>query len=182
MARRSARIWMHNGFLNMGGSDKMSKSLGNIRTVPELLAEGWSGEVLRLALLSAHYRQPLEWTESLLEQMKTLLNRWQGRSAAPGHGARGGGGGARPMTSTRPRVFEVLSRLDGPELGAALALIGVSPVRAAESDPAIDALVAARTAARAAKNWAESDRIRDELAAQGIVLEDGPGGTTWRRG
>ena len=81
-----------------------------------------------------------------------------------------------------PRVFEVLSRLDGPELGAALALLGVSPVRAAESDPAIDALVAARTAARAAKNWAESDRIRDALAAEGIVLEDGPGGTTWRRG
>ena len=60
----------------------------------ELLAEGWSGEVLRLALLSAHYRQPLEWTESLLEQMKTLLNRWQGRSAAPGAGAGRGGGSA----------------------------------------------------------------------------------------
>ena len=175
-----ARIWMHNGFLNMGGSDKMSKSLGNIRTVPELLAEGWSGEVLRLALLSAHYRQPLEWTESLLEQMKTLLNRWQGRSAAPGVVPDEVVAALADDLNT-PRVFEVLSRLDGPELGAALALIGISPVRAAESDPAIDALVADRTAARKAKNWAESDRIRDELAAQGVVLEDGPGGTTWRR-
>jgi cysteinyl-tRNA synthetase len=176
-----ARIWMHNGFLNMGGSDKMSKSLGNIRTVPELLAEGWSGDVLRLGLLSAHYRQPLEWTGSLLEQMKTLLTRWQGRSAAPGEVPAEVVEALSDDLNT-PRVFEVLSRLDGPELGAALALIGVSPTRAAESDPAIDALVAARTAARAARNWAESDRLRDELAAQGIVLEDGPAGTTWRRG
>jgi cysteinyl-tRNA synthetase len=176
-----ARIWMHNGFLNMGGSDKMSKSLGNIRTVPELLAEGWSGDVLRLALLSAQYRQPLEWTGSLLEQMKTLLTRWQGRSAAPGQVPAEVVEALADDLNT-PRVFEVLSRLDGPDLGAALALIGVSPTRAAENDPAIDALVAARTAARAAKNWAESDRLRDELAAQGIVLEDGAAGTTWRRG
>lgn len=176
-----ARIWMHNGFLNMGGSDKMSKSLGNIRTVPDLLAEGWSGDVLRLALLSAHYRQPLEWTESLLEQTKTLLTRWQGRSAAPGEVPDEVVAALADDLNT-PRVFEVLSRLEGPKLGAALALIGVSPVRAAESDPAIDTLVAARTAARAAKNWAESDRIRDALAAEGVVLEDGPGGTTWRRG
>jgi cysteinyl-tRNA synthetase len=176
-----ARIWMHNGFLNMGTAEKMSKSLGNIRTVPELLAEGWSGDVLRLALLSAQYRQPLEWTESLLEQMKTLLNRWQGRSAAPGTVPDEVVAALADDLNT-PRVFEVLSRLDGPDLGAALALLGVSPVRAAESDPAIDALVAARTAARAAKNWAESDRIRDALAAEGIVLEDGPGGTSWRRG
>ena len=176
-----ARIWMHNGFLNMGTAEKMSKSLGNIRTVPELLAEGWSGDVLRLGLLSAHYRQPLEWTESLLEQMKTLLARWQGRSAAPGTVPDEVVAALADDLNT-PRVFEVLSRLDGPELGAALALLGVSPTRAAESDPAIDALVAARTAARAAKNWAESDRIRDALAAKGIVLEDGPGGTTWRRG
>jgi cysteinyl-tRNA synthetase len=176
-----ARIWMHNGFLNMGGTDKMSKSLGNIRTIPELLAEGWSGEVLRLALLSAHYRQPLEWTESLLEQMKTLLMRWQGRSAASGVVPDAVVAALADDLNT-PRLFEVLARLEGPELGAALALLGVSPVRAAENDPAIDALVAARTAARAARNWAESDRIRDELVAAGIVLEDGPAGTTWRRG
>ena len=149
--------------------------------MPELLAEGWSGDVLRLALLSAQYRQPLEWTGSLLEQMKTLLTRWQGRSAAPGQVPAEVVEALSDDLNT-PRVFEVLSRLEGPELGAALALLGVSPVRATESDPAIDALVAARTAARAARTWADSDRIRDALAADGIVLEDGPGGTSWRRG
>ncbi|WP_306251729.1 cysteine--tRNA ligase [Parvularcula sp. IMCC14364] len=69
-----ARYWLHNGFLNMG-KDKMSKSLGNIVTPHELL-ETWQGEVLRFALLSAHYRQPLEWTDTLLEQSKRQLDRF----------------------------------------------------------------------------------------------------------
>ena len=73
-----ARVWMHNGFLSMGDT-KMSKSLGNVVTVGELLAQGWSGEVLRLALLSAHYRQPLVWSEELRQQ---LLFRWR-QSIAP---------------------------------------------------------------------------------------------------
>ena len=70
-----ARVWMHNGFLNMGGGDKMSKSLGNVVTVADLLAAGWSGEVIRLALLSAHYRQPLVWSEELLHQTRARLDR-----------------------------------------------------------------------------------------------------------
>jgi cysteinyl-tRNA synthetase len=70
-----ARVWMHNGFLSMG-AEKMSKSLGNVVTARELLDAGWDGEVIRLALLSAHYRQPLEWTETLLEQSKARLDRW----------------------------------------------------------------------------------------------------------
>ncbi|MEY2882654.1 MAG: cysteine--tRNA ligase, partial [Pseudomonadota bacterium] len=73
-----AEIWMHNGFLNMGTAEKMSKSLGNIQTIPELLAAGWHGEVLRLALLSAHYRQPLEWTEELLRNCKERLDYFYG--------------------------------------------------------------------------------------------------------
>ncbi|MGL6042410.1 MAG: cysteine--tRNA ligase, partial [Sandaracinobacteroides sp.] len=75
-----ARIWMHNGFLQMGET-KMSKSLGNIVTPGELLAAGWHGEVLRLALLSAHYRQPLQWTDALLEQSKATLDRLYRRKA-----------------------------------------------------------------------------------------------------
>jgi cysteinyl-tRNA synthetase len=69
-----ARYWVHNGFVDMG-AEKMSKSLGNIVTPAELLAEGWSGDVLRLALLSAHYRSPLPWTEELLRSTKQRLDK-----------------------------------------------------------------------------------------------------------
>jgi cysteinyl-tRNA synthetase len=72
-----ARFWVHNGFVDMG-AEKMSKSLGNIITPAELLAQGHKGETLRLALLSAHYRQPLSWTEEVLAQSKAILNKWYG--------------------------------------------------------------------------------------------------------
>src|SRR3546814_788388 len=65
-----ARFWLHNGFLSMAGAEKMSKSLGNVVTVAELLEQGHKGETLRLALLSAHYRQPLEWSPQLIAQSK----------------------------------------------------------------------------------------------------------------
>uniref|UniRef100_UPI0013DAD195 cysteine--tRNA ligase n=1 Tax=Sandarakinorhabdus rubra TaxID=2672568 RepID=UPI0013DAD195 len=71
-----ANIWMHNGFLNFGGGEKMSKSLGNVQSVADLTADGWSGDELRLALLSAQYRQPLTWDESLLAQVRARLDRW----------------------------------------------------------------------------------------------------------
>ena len=70
-----ARYWVHNGFLSMAGGDKMSKSLGNVVTPAELLAAGHKGEVLRFALLSAHYRQPLEWSDALIAQSKATLDR-----------------------------------------------------------------------------------------------------------
>jgi cysteinyl-tRNA synthetase len=70
-----ARHWVHNGFLSMAGTEKMSKSLGNVVLVNELLAQGHRGETLRLALLSAHYRQPLEWSDSLVAQTKATLDR-----------------------------------------------------------------------------------------------------------
>ena len=182
-----ARVWMHNGFLSMG-KDKMSKSLGNVALIDELLAAGWSGEVLRLALLSAHYRQPLEWTDGLLDQTKATLDRWQGflrRSPAP-------------ATEVPERVFAALADdLNTPDAVAAIARLSrlddVGGMRAAmgllgllepvsDGDAVIDAAVAARTAARARKDFAESDRIRDDLLAQGIALEDSAAGTTWRRG
>src|SRR5690606_30264478 len=71
-----ARYWVHNGFLSMAGGEKMSKSLGNVVTVADLLEQGHRGEVLRLALLSAHYRQPLEWSDTLIAQSKATLDRW----------------------------------------------------------------------------------------------------------
>lgn len=181
-----ANYWVHNGFLNMGDT-KMSKSVGNIVSVADLLAEGWDGAVLRLALLSAHYRQPLAWTGDLLDATKALLERWR-RVAGdvwddrlpPHHSVVE----ALADDVNTPRVFAALSALandgDAAALSASLAFIGIGPAAVAV-DPHIDALVAARTAARARRDFAESDRLRDVLAAQGVILEDGTSGTTWRR-
>jgi len=181
-----ARVWMHNGFLSMG-NEKMSKSLGNVTLVGDLLAAGHRPEVLRLALLSAHYRQPLEWTDGLLEQTKATLDRWQGflrRSDTPAGAVPERFLGALADDLNTPEAVAAIARLsrldDVAGMRAAMGMMGLL-AEETTGEPEIDALVAARIAARARKDFAESDRIRDELTAQGIVLEDGPEGTTWRR-
>ena len=198
---RLANVWMHNGFLNFGGGEKMSKSLGNVQSVGDLTDAGWTGDELRLALLSAHYRQPLTWDEALLLQMRARLEKWLRKLGDVPRGLRppppAAVVDALSDDLNTPAALAAIAGVEGDReaLLGALAFLGLpslssersrSAADAHGSDDAdsarIDALVAQRTAARKARDWAESDRIRDALAAEGVLLEDGPGGTLWRRG
>jgi cysteinyl-tRNA synthetase len=202
-----ARYWLHNGFLSMN-SEKMSKSLGNIKTVNELLKHH-RGETLRLALLSAHYRQPLDWTDALLDQSKAVLDRLYNALRRmkddrddPQVDIPAGVLAAIADDLNTPQALAELSALateankaemhDWPRLraelkaaGLLLGLLQQDPdewARGDEGDAArIDALVQARTDARKAKDFAEADRIRKALAAEGVEIMDGPDGSTWRK-
>ena len=181
-----ARYWVHNGFVDMG-AEKMSKSLGNVVT-PEALLQSYKGEVLRLALLSAHYRQPLPWTEALIAQAKATLDGLYRKVGECG------------ATTVDPGVVEALAddlntplalsrlgQIDDPGvLKASAKLLGLLTESAeawfrGAGDVRIDGLIAERDAAKKARDFATADRIRDELKAEGVLLEDGPSGTTWRR-
>jgi cysteinyl-tRNA synthetase len=187
-----AKIWMHNGFLQVEG-EKMAKSLGNFITIRELLAD-WPGEVVRLAMLQAHYRQPIDWTLRRVEEARRTIAEWaQHDWDAPGSVPDAVIEALADDLNT-PKVLAELHRLhhDGRagKLAASLRLLGLVDARRAGSvflqrrGPAIDAgevekLIAARNVARKLKNFAEADRIRDELAAMGVALKDAKDGTTW---
>jgi cysteinyl-tRNA synthetase len=183
-----ARYWLHNGFLSMAGAEKMSKSLGNVVTVGELLEQGHRGETLRLALLSAHYRQPLEWSRALVAQSKATLDRLYRSAGAAGPGEVDAA--VLDAVSDDLNTPLALSRLtaiaDPASLRASANLLGLlahTPEAwfQGEGDSRIDTLVAARSEAKRNRDFAQADRIRAELAGEGVLLEDGPQGTTWRR-
>ncbi|MEX2644090.1 MAG: cysteine--tRNA ligase [Acetobacterales bacterium] len=185
-----AKYWMHNGYLVVEG-EKMSKSLGNFFTVRDLLDEV-PGEAVRFYLLKTHYRKPLDFRKEGLRQAKAELD---GLYRAAGEAAPSD----VPAAVTEalcddlntPAAVAALHSLDDPAAlkaaGALLGLLGQPSADwfrgdASDADAArIEGLIRARADARANRAFAEADRIRDELAAEGIILEDTAGATTWRR-
>ena len=185
-----ANVWMHNGFLQVEGQ-KMSKSLGNFITINELLrtdkfgGRKWPGEVLRLAMLMTHYRQPIDFSVKRLEEAEAKAARWRNLFSEAGEGGDASEiGGVVEALADDLNTWDAIGALDklasarnGAALKAGATLLGLEGVLAAQDagDVGIDvdAFIKARLAARAEKNWAEADRIRDELAAKGIQLKDG---------
>jgi len=192
-----AKYWMHNGFLNISG-EKMSKSLGNFFTVHELLDQHPS-EAIRLLLLTAHYRQPLDFTHEGLMQARATLDRWygalRGKDAAPSNTVPSSVEEALSDDLNTPLAISAIHALGDPaELRAGANALGLlqqdaeawfrwTPAGSSGlTDAEIEVAIATRQAARQAKDFKESDRIRDELKANGVILEDGARGTTWKRG
>lgn len=214
---RMANLWMHNGFLQVEGQ-KMSKSLGNFVTINELLAtkkfggRSWSGEVLRLAMLKTHYRQPIDFTVKALEEAEKTLVTWAELTRRHNVSLTSGAIDSALRDALQDDLntaaaFAVLADLarkarnnygDAQQLAYCADFLGFNTKSWTETseiadikgklDPTlvknVEALITARLEARRNKNFAESDRIRDELLAMGIQLKDGKDGeghpvTTW---
>jgi cysteinyl-tRNA synthetase len=187
-----ARYWIHNGFVTVEG-EKMSKSIGNVLLVHDLIRDGMKGEAIRLAMLSTHYRQPFDWTASLLDQSKKTLDKWY-----------------RIINETEQQetIDEIFLSALSDDLNTPLALSHLHDI--AKNRPkllkssasllgilnhsfdewfetiSIDAnqindLVSQRNQARIDKDFGEADEIRDQLKEMGIDIHDGEGDTTWSK-
>jgi cysteinyl-tRNA synthetase len=201
-----ANFWMHNGFLQVEG-DKMSKSLGNFVTIRDLLdtekfgGRRWSGETLRLAILSTHYRQPLDFTQRALDEVLRTQRNWR-RILEASDWIEGGQPDPRFLEAlgndlNTPAAIAVLHELAVEAKGNvdsrrrflnSAQLIGLLLTEryfSGENDSVlfdaakIESMINARSAARARKDFKESDRIRDELTAMGVLIKDSREGTTW---
>ena len=185
---RMARVWMHNGFLQVEGR-KMSKSEGNFVTINELLntekvgGRAWPGEVLRLAMLMTHYREPIDFSVRKLEEAAALIAKWRRRAAGAKAGAVDPAFVAALGDDLDMAAYLRLMNagdLDPSALMAAAALIGLD-LAELETEVDVAAFVAKRLAFIAQKNWAEADRIRDELLEKGVQLKDGKDPATGER-
>ena len=194
-----ANVWMHNGFLQVEG-EKMSKSLGNFVTINELLntdkfgGRKWPGEVLRLAMLMTHYREPIDFTSKRLQEADAILARWA--DTAFGVNTEGfephipGGNPILDDLNTPLFITQMHSLHKAAKAGDRNALVnfrlalgilgfedieigaGAKQLTKIDMEPTIGPLITARLEARKRKDFAESDRIRDELAKMGISLKD----------
>jgi cysteinyl-tRNA synthetase len=205
--RSFVRCWLHNGFVNID-NEKMSKSLGNFFTIRDVLKH-YDGETVRFFMLRAHYRSPLNYSDAGLDDARQALRRlYTALGAASARAQTGSIDWSEPHAArfkaamdddlNTPIAMSVLFDLAGEvnrthssdaagllvALGGTLGLLQQPPEQYLQAggdiaESHIQAQIAVRAAAKAAKNFAESDRIRDALAAQGIVLKDTPAGTTW---
>jgi cysteinyl-tRNA synthetase len=201
-----ARFWLHNEFVQVEGA-KMAKSEGNFRTIREVLDEA-PGEAARLAMLTAHYRDPIDWTSERLTQAKNALDRFylalraaEDVTPAPAEMPAAVRAALEDDLNT-PLALSALhelaaelnkatgdarGRAKGELLagGAILGLLQQDPETWLQGDAGeakeIEEMIARRNMARKNRDFAEADRIRTQLAIRGILLEDGAGGTTWRR-
>lgn len=197
-----ARYWMHNAFITVDG-ERMGKSVGNFVTIEDALKK-YSGEAIRLWALSTHYRKRVDYSdEALAGAEKAVASLMRAVENADGTDVNedamaefnksmaddlntAGALSVMHEQAKKARAGDNISANTLLKMGDALGLLQTTPEEyfkgeAQEGDAEIDALVAARNTAKAEKNWAEADRIRDELTSKGIILEDGKNGTTWRR-
>lgn len=206
--QKMASVWMHNGFINVD-NEKMSKSLGNFFTIRDVLKE-FDAETVRFFVVRSHYRSQLNYSDVHLNDARGALKRlytalgtvtpdevtidWTEPHAARFKAAMDEDFGTPEAVAV---LFELASEVNRTQsaqtagllkaLGGVLGLLQDDPKAFAQAgagvdEDAIQAQIAARAAAKAAKNFAEADRIRQALAAEGIVLKDSPTGTTWERG